>query len=162
MERVFKAWVESPIGWIEIAAGDAGITAIDFLREGDRRTPPEPEPGAPSALGDCAAQLGEYFSGLRRVFDVPLHLGGTPFQRKAWEALLAIPFGKTATYKDIAAAVGNPNSTRAVGGANHRNPVSIIVPCHRVIGSDGRLTGYGGGLWRKEWLLAHERRHAGY
>lgn len=161
MDGVFKLWVESPIGWLEIAADGVGIIAVDFIREGDRRTAPKPEEGAPAALGACAIQLAEYFSGRRRVFDVPLHLRGTPFQKKAWEALLAIPFGKTATYKDIAAAVGNPNSTRAVGGANHHNPVSIIVPCHRVIGSDGRLTGYGGGLWRKEWLLAHERKHPG-
>jgi methylated-DNA-[protein]-cysteine S-methyltransferase len=159
MERVCRAWVESPIGWLEIAADDAGVTAVDFI-DGPARRPAERE-GSGFAEA-CRVQLEEYFSGRRRVFDVPLHLRGTPFQKKAWEALLAVGFGQTVTYKDIAAAVGNPNSTRAVGGANHRNPVSIIVPCHRVIGRDGRLTGYGGGLWRKEWLLAHERRHAGY
>ncbi len=160
MDRIYKTWVESPIGWLEIRSDDIGVTAVDFI-DGPvpRRAAERDETGHAER---CRVQLLEYFSGARRVFDVPLHLRGTPFQKKAWTVLLAIPYGRTLTYKDIAVAVGNPNSTRAVGGANHRNPVSIIVPCHRVIGRDGRLTGYGGGLWRKEWLLAHERRHTGY
>jgi methylated-DNA-[protein]-cysteine S-methyltransferase len=102
------------------------------------------------------AQLDEYFLGERRTFAVKLDLRGTDFQMKVWKALRSVEFGRTVTYKDLAKAVGCPAGTRAVGGANHSNPVSIIVPCHRVVGSDGRLTGYGGGLWRKDWLLRHE------
>jgi methylated-DNA-[protein]-cysteine S-methyltransferase len=103
-------------------------------------------------------QLDEYFKGGRTVFSLKLDLRGTAFQKQIWAKLLQVKFGRTTTYKALAEAVGRPAATRAVGGANHRNPVSIIVPCHRVVGSDGRLTGYGGGLWRKEWLLRHERR----
>jgi methylated-DNA-[protein]-cysteine S-methyltransferase len=110
----------------------------------------------PAPLADCLTQLDEYFRGRRRTFSVKLDLGGTVFQNKVWRALRDVRFGKMVSYQDIAGKVGNPAGTRAVGGANHRNPVSIIVPCHRVVGSDGRLTGYGGGLWRKEWLLRHE------
>src|SRR4030042_691810 len=99
----------------------------------------------PAALADCLAQLEEYFLGDRRTFSVKLDLRGTDFQKKVWKELRSVGFGKTTTYKAIARAVGNPAGTRAVGGANHRNPVSIIVPCHRVVGGDGRLTAYGGG-----------------
>ncbi|MDR1965131.1 MAG: methylated-DNA--[protein]-cysteine S-methyltransferase, partial [Synergistaceae bacterium] len=98
--------------------------------------------------------------GGRRAFDVPLDLKGTDFQMSVWRALLLIPYGRTSSYGSIASALGRPKAVRAVGGANHRNPVSIIVPCHRVIGHDGGLTGYGGGLWRKQWLLDHESKRA--
>ncbi len=101
-------------------------------------------------------QLSEYFMGTRRAFDLPLDLHGTTFQRQVWGHLLSIPFGHTTTYQEIAQAIGRPRAVRAVGAANARNPISIIVPCHRVLGSDGSLTGYGGGIWRKEWLLKHE------
>ncbi|MBN1937224.1 MAG: methylated-DNA--[protein]-cysteine S-methyltransferase [Anaerolineae bacterium] len=101
-------------------------------------------------------QLDEYFSGVRRVFDLPLGLHGTEFQQRVWRQLLEIPYGQTASYAEVARALGNPQAVRAVGLANGKNPISIIVPCHRVIGSDGNLVGYGGGLWRKEWLLKHE------
>jgi methylated-DNA-[protein]-cysteine S-methyltransferase len=107
-------------------------------------------------LRECVAQLDEYFDRRRTSFDIPLDLNGTPFQRAVWRALLLIPYGSTWSYGKLASQIGRPNASRAVGGANHRNPVSIIVPCHRVIGGDGSLTGYGGGLWRKEWLLLHE------
>jgi len=102
--------------------------------------------------------LREYFEGRRRSFEVPLDLRGTPFQLRVWELLQRIPFGETRTYLDLALALGDPKAVRAVGAANGQNPVPIIVPCHRVIGQDGQLVGYGGGLWRKEWLLAHEGR----
>ena len=103
-------------------------------------------------------QLSEYFAGARREFDLPLRLRGTQFQLAVWNALRAIPYGETRSYADIAAAVGNEKACRAVGMANHRNPVSIIVPCHRVIGKGGSLTGYGGGIDKKEFLLSLERR----
>jgi len=156
------AWYESPIGWVRIVADGTGITAVDFPQRD--RTPGAAlpsGPGAPGHLLECAAQLAEYFEGRRTVFDVRLSLTGTPFQKRVWTALLAVPYGEKTTYKEIAASLGNVRSTRAVGGANHRNPVSIIVPCHRVIGATGGLTGYGGGLWRKAWLLEHERMHSG-
>jgi methylated-DNA-[protein]-cysteine S-methyltransferase len=109
-------------------------------------------------LESCVSQLDAYFAGTLRDFSVPLSLEGTEFRRRCWAALRDIPYGETRSYRDIAKATGNIKAVRAVGGANHNNPVSIIVPCHRVIGSDGSMTGYGGGLWRKEWLLNHERK----
>jgi methylated-DNA-[protein]-cysteine S-methyltransferase len=102
-------------------------------------------------------QLDEYFDGRRTVFTVPLRLVGTPFQVAVWEALLQVPYGATTTYGDLAARLGRPTASRAVGAANGRNPVSVIVPCHRLVGADGGLTGYGWGVERKAWLLAHEQ-----
>jgi methylated-DNA-[protein]-cysteine S-methyltransferase len=107
-------------------------------------------------LRDTARQLTEYFHGRRRAFDLPLDFRGTDFQRQVWSSLLSIPFGETRSYLDVACALGNPAAVRAVGAANGRNPISIIAPCHRVIGTDGGLTGFGGGLEAKAWLLAHE------
>lgn len=112
-------------------------------------------------FAEATRQLSEYFAGARTVFDLPTAATGTPFQQRVWQALCAIPHGRTASYGDIARAIGHPTAVRAVGLANGRNPLSIVVPCHRVIGRDGSLTGYGGGVERKQWLLAHEARHAG-
>jgi methylated-DNA-[protein]-cysteine S-methyltransferase len=160
MSELFTALYESPIGALEIVAVDEGITAVNFVSKGRGRRPDRAAAGRAGVLETCLNQLEEYFQGRRTSFSLPLRLKGTPFQKKVWEALLRIPYGRTTTYGAIATALGNRSATRAVGGANHRNPVSIIVPCHRVVGSDGRLTGYGGGLWRKEWLLAHEHEYA--
>jgi methylated-DNA-[protein]-cysteine S-methyltransferase len=148
---------ESPIGRIAIYASDRGISELSFVKDSERFDEPA---GAPSNkfLKTCRAQIEEYFSGGRTSFDVALDLKGTPFQETVWRALLLIPCGSTWSYGRLAAQVGRPKAARAVGGANHNNPVSIIVPCHRVVGGDGKLTGYGGGLWRKEWLLAHESK----
>jgi methylated-DNA-[protein]-cysteine S-methyltransferase len=110
-------------------------------------------------LPEAVRQLEEYFAGKRRDFDLPLHLDGTEFQQRVWRVLTEIPYGETWSYGELAKRIGNPNASRAVGLANGRNPVSIVVPCHRVIGADGSLTGYGGGLQRKQWLLAHEGLH---
>jgi methylated-DNA-[protein]-cysteine S-methyltransferase len=159
MSEIRVAYYESPIGRLEIRGGERGVSAVTFVATPAPRVARGARGGKgplPAALDDCLTQLDEYFRGRRRTFSVKLDLGGTAFQNKVWRALRAVRFGKTASYKDIAKAVGNPAATRAVGGANHSNPVSIIVPCHRVVGSDGRLTGYGGGLWRKDWLLRHE------
>jgi methylated-DNA-[protein]-cysteine S-methyltransferase len=159
MPQIFTAVYESPIGAIEIKAEEKGILEVHFVeKSGLLRSPGGAAAGGPDVLRACLSQLEEYFRGKRASFSLPLRLEGTAFQKKVWAALLRVPFGQTTTYGAIAAAVGNKRAGRAVGGANHRNPVSIIVPCHRVVGSDGRLTGYGGGLWRKEWLLAHERK----
>ncbi|MEA4895858.1 MAG: methylated-DNA--[protein]-cysteine S-methyltransferase [Oscillospiraceae bacterium] len=115
--------------------------------------------GTPSKLSELAAkQLREYFDGTRKSFDLPLDAQGTEFQKKVWEALLEIPYGETKSYKDIAERAGSPRGFRAVGGANHNNPISIVIPCHRVIASDGGLGGYGGGLGTKTLLLELERK----
>jgi methylated-DNA-[protein]-cysteine S-methyltransferase len=162
MAETRVAYYESPIGLLEIRGGERGVSAVTFV---DAHAPKivirastarGGKGSLPAPLADCLTQLDEYFRARRRTFSVKLDLGGTAFQKQVWRALRNVRFGKMVSYKDIAKNVGNPAGTRAVGGANHRNPVSIIVPCHRVVGSDGRLTGYGGGLWRKEWLLRHE------
>jgi methylated-DNA-[protein]-cysteine S-methyltransferase len=156
MAAELRAFYRSPIGIIEIVGTGQDITAVNFVR---RRPRGAARPH--SSLRAAVAQIDEYFCGKRKEFSLSLHLEGTEFQKKAWQQLVRIPYGKTATYAEVAAAIGRPEAVRAIGQANHRNPVSIIIPCHRVIGSDGRLVGYGGGLWRKEWLLAHERKNAG-
>jgi methylated-DNA-[protein]-cysteine S-methyltransferase len=158
-----KALYDSPIGRLEILASDKGITEIRFAggslkkpRTGKTSARTSALPANP-ILAACVRELDEYFAGRRTEFTVPLDLRGTPFQKKVWAKLLKVPCGWTTTYGDLAKAVGKPGAARAVGGANHNNPVSIIVPCHRVVGSGGSLTGYGGGLERKRWLLEHER-----
>ncbi|RPI76326.1 MAG: methylated-DNA--[protein]-cysteine S-methyltransferase [Desulfobacteraceae bacterium] len=128
---------------------------MDHWEKPDRQNPKT----YPRHLKSGLIQLKEYFRGQRKEFDLPLNLRGTPFQKKAWRTLLKVPYGQTCSYRDLAIAVGKPKATRAIGGANHRNPIPIIVPCHRVIGAKGALTGYGGGLWRKQWLLEHEKKH---
>ncbi len=141
-----------PIGRLQIGATDEGITHIRFVD-----APTEAVHGHP-LIERCKAQLAEYFAGRRQVFDLPLAPHGTPFQQRVWQQLRAIPYGETCSYATISASIGSPNSQRAVGAANGRNPLSIVVPCHRVIGSNGQLTGYAGGLERKQWLLRHESR----
>jgi len=146
----------SPIGVLEVAGTADAIVAVNFVDE-----PPPSDADLPPILRECVAQLDAYFRGELQTFTLNLQPQGTPFQRAVWRALTDIPFAQTASYADIARRIERPRAFRAVGNANGQNPISIIVPCHRVIGSDGSLTGYGGGLWRKEWLLAHERRVAG-
>lgn len=157
MSRYFKT-VHSPVGTLTLVAGDKGLTAI--LWENDRpgrvrMGKTEERPDHP-VLREAERQLGEYFSGTRTRFDLELDFVGTDFQKRVWDALLAIPFGETRTYAQIAAALGKPTATRAVGAANGRNPLSIVAPCHRVIGADGSLTGFAGGLASKRLLLALE------
>lgn len=148
--------VESPLGALVITGSADAITAVRFI-DGD---PPAASAGSdvPPVVGQCAAELRAYFAGTLQVFTVPVMPEGTAFQRRVWDALRAIPFGETRSYLEIARLTGDEKAVRAVGAANGQNPVAVIVPCHRVIGSDGSLVGYGGGLWRKEWLLAHEGR----
>jgi methylated-DNA-[protein]-cysteine S-methyltransferase len=158
MAEIFTAHLKTPIGWLEVLAEADAILSVNFLEEPGEGRRPATEPKAfPAVLKACLGQLEDYFRGERTSFDLPLRLAGTPFRERVWAALLCVPYGRTTTYGELAAALGNARAGRAVGGANHHNPVSIIVPCHRVVGSDGRLVGYGGGLWRKEWLLGHER-----
>ncbi|WP_304526148.1 methylated-DNA--[protein]-cysteine S-methyltransferase [Halomonas sp. I5-271120] len=138
------------LGLIRLSASDAGLTEIAFIMEED-------EPARPNAHTEQAcAQLAEYFEGSRQTFELPLAPKGTDFQCRVWQALAGIPYGETRSYAEIAEQLGCKGGQRAVGAANGRNPLAIVVPCHRVIGSNGRLTGYAGGIGRKQWLLAHE------
>jgi methylated-DNA-[protein]-cysteine S-methyltransferase len=146
----FVGYYESPIGLIEIGGTPEGIASLYFVEQ--RRH----EVALNTVVEAGIEQVGEYFHGTRRAFDLPIVLQGTEFQRLVWQQLLTIPFGSTASYQEIADGIARPQAVRAVGAANGQNPISIIVPCHRVIGSDKSLTGYGGGLWRKEWLLKYE------
>lgn len=149
--EIYKTYYDSPIGAIEITATESGILSLDFVDEMKKFN------DIPQILKDCLTELDEYFKGERKEFTINCELSGTDFQKKVWKALEEIPFGKTMSYKEIAEKIGNPKAVRAVGSANHNNKIAIIIPCHRVIGSSGKLTGYAGGLWRKEWLLNHEK-----
>jgi methylated-DNA-[protein]-cysteine S-methyltransferase len=149
--QVSAAYYSSPIGLIELTASASGIATLYFVEE--KRYD---ENSSDPFLKECLLQLHAYFNEGKKTFDVALDPAGTEFQLKVWKELLHIPFGETISYLDLALAMGDRNATRAVGSANGKNPISLIVPCHRVIGNDGKLTGYGGGLWRKEWLLKHE------
>lgn len=146
--------LSTPLGLIRISGSAQGIAEVKFCDA--EATPVPASTSKPDCLLDCVQQLKEYFAGTRQNFDLRLAAEGTVFQRQVWQALLHIPHGKTSTYLQVARAVSGEKAIRAVGAANGRNPICIIVPCHRVIGSDGTLTGYAGGLWRKEWLLRHE------
>lgn len=152
--------IESPVGKLKLVASNEGLVAV--LWQNDRpsrvRLGELVENDCHPILLKAERQLGEYFAGKRKEFSVPLDMRGTPFQKNVWEALLAIPFGETRSYGQLAKQLGNPNATRAVGAANGRNPLSIIVPCHRVIGSTGKLTGFGGGLETKAHLLSLEEK----
>ena len=152
--------MDSPIGEL-LLAGDGRTLSLLHMVEG--RHPVRIDAAwqrDDDAFADARAQLGEYFAGGRTTFDVPLALEGTPFQRRVWSALLEIPYGETTSYGELARRIGSPRAMRAVGLANGRNPVAVIVPCHRVIGANGTLTGYGGGLERKRLLLELESRLA--
>ncbi|WP_062057146.1 methylated-DNA--[protein]-cysteine S-methyltransferase [Aquimarina longa] len=147
-----EAYIETPLGIATISGDKDGITSVSVTKE----TTIIPSTMIPPYLQDTVVQLREYFEGDRTHFDLTLNPSGTDFQKKVWDELLKIPFGKTVSYLDIAKRLGDPKSIRAAASANGKNPLWIIIPCHRVIGSDGSLTGYAGGLWRKKWLLAHE------
>jgi len=152
MEDIQRAFYKSPIGLLEIGGTATEIWSLGFV---DKKT--EAGSSRSAALRQCRRELAEYFRGRRKTFSVKLRLEGTEFQKKVWNELVKVGYGRTASYRDIALAVGRPKAVRAVGNANGSNPISIIVPCHRIIGTSGKLVGYGGGLWRKEWLLKHER-----
>ncbi len=151
--------LSTPSGTLRLLASSETQAITHVLFESGRNRLPsfDDVPTSDSAFVDAARQLDEYFAGERQEFDLPIHTTGTPFQRAAWNALLEIPFGQTRTYGQQAQAMGAPRAVRAVGAANGANNIVIIVPCHRVIGADGTLTGYGSGVDRKRWLLAFER-----
>ncbi len=153
------AWrhVDSPVGPLLLAASDDALVAIEFQRNRHPvRRDADWHEGDNAVLRDAQRQLDEYFAGTRRSFDVPLGPQGTPFQREVWSTLARIPYGDTWSYRDVARSIGKPEAVRAVGAANGRNPIPIVLPCHRVIGTDGALTGFGGGLPTKAFLLRLE------
>jgi O-6-methylguanine DNA methyltransferase len=165
VQKLYWTTMESPIGDLAIGATERGVCFIEFV-QGDfvpnelvwiGRTFGEVEfIEASEPLAEARKQLKEYFAGQRQKFTLPLDLYGTEFQKKVWNQLILIPYGEVRSYKQIAEAIGQPKAVRAVGGANNKNPVPIVIPCHRVVGSDGSLVGYGGGLWVKEKLLELE------
>jgi len=153
-------YLETPIGRLLLAADERGLRYVEFER-GDqgKRIGPDWWRGR-ARLAAVVEQLEAYFAGELHLFDLPLAAEGTDFRKNVWDELVQIPYGETISYGELARRIGDPSASRAVGAANGANPLPIIVPCHRVIGANGKLTGFGGGLPTKQWLLAHERRHA--
>ena len=156
MDNIYVTYYQSPVGFLKIAGTAGFISEVSFSEKG-------PDPGEisdelPPMLILCMEQLIQYFNGQRRIFELPLAQKGTAFQQQTWNLLTAIPFGKTISYLQLAIGTGDPKATRAVANANGKNNIAIIVPCHRVIGTNRELTGYAGGLWRKKWLLEHEMK----
>lgn len=154
MSKEYEAYYRSDIGPIRIMGTEAGITSVGFVKE-----EPLDNTEIHPCLKECINQIGEYFQGKRKEFSLKLQLQGTDFQKRVWNQLIKIPYGETTSYMKIAEAIGNRKAMRAVGNANGRNNIAIIIPCHRVIGNDGKLVGYGGGLDIKQWLLDHESKH---
>ncbi len=148
-----KTTLKTPLGTVYIEGDENGISKISVIEAALENAKPTTE------LAEAVQQLTEYFEGKRRIFDFKINPQGTDFQKKVWKELLKIPFGKTISYLDLARALGDEKNIRAAASANGKNPLWIVVPCHRVIGSDGSLVGYAGGLWRKKWLLEHEQDH---
>ena len=148
--NIYVQYIQTPVGLLEISADDTSITSVYFANEKTKKENPS------SLTNLCATQLKDFFDGKRNDFTLPLRPAGTTFQIQVWNELQKIPFGKTISYKELAKRLGDEKKIRAAGTANGRNPIPIIIPCHRVIGSDGSLVGYGGGLDKKKWLLEFE------
>lgn len=151
---MYKSIINSPIGLIEIKAGDEGIISVSFLDANEV----EKTSSENSLVKDCIDQINKYFQAELKVFNLTLDLRGTEFQKSVWNRLLQIEYGETISYNYLAEELGDMKKVRAAANANGQNPIALIIPCHRVIGSDGSLTGYAGGLWRKKWLLDHEAK----
>ncbi|KOS63593.1 methylated-DNA--[protein]-cysteine S-methyltransferase [Lysinibacillus agricola] len=156
--KQYKLDYHSPIGIVEIVGSDTEIYSIMFSEQDQIVNAPQKE--TPQVLLECQQQLHEYFIGERHEFTFSYAFEGTSFQKEVWTALTSVVYGETATYKETAVSIGNEKAVRAVGSANGKNKLSIVVPCHRIIGSNGTLTGYAGGMWRKEWLLQHEKSNS--
>ena len=152
MTETFTDNIKSDIGILEISATEKGIAGVNFVERPQQKVKPNKH------TEQCKCQLSEYLNNQRQIFNLSFDQQGTEFQHQVWQALLTIPFGQIASYSDIANQINNPKAVRAVGAANGKNPISIIVPCHRVIGANGTLTGYASGLERKQWLLQHESK----
>ena len=153
--------IVSPLGSLVLKSDGQSITGISFTEDTDISLTEESDqdPNSCEVLERCKEQLGNYFSGETQVFDLPLYPEGTEFQRRVWNELLKIPYGETITYMEMAIRLGDPKAIRAVGTANGRNPIAVIIPCHRVIGAGNKLTGYAGGIWRKKILLELEMKY---
>lgn len=152
MTDLSRMYYESPVGLAEIVCSEKGVRRFELVDQKEHKE------NSNALCLNVAEQLDAYFRGERKQFDLPLDALGTPFQKSVWQGLIKIPYGVTASYGDIAKMLGKPTASRAVGGANGKNPIWIIVPCHRVIGANGTLTGYAGGIKRKKWLLDHEQK----
>jgi methylated-DNA-[protein]-cysteine S-methyltransferase len=157
MSEINFTYYQSPVGLLKVAGTEQYITEISFI---DEQNTPATTAGDHPLLHQCIEELIEYFNGKRLSFDMPVHQKGTDFQSKVWGELLNIEFGKTISYMTLAKRLGDPNCIRAAAASNGKNHVCIVVPCHRVIGSNQSLVGYAGGLWRKKWLLDHENKFA--
>jgi methylated-DNA-[protein]-cysteine S-methyltransferase len=155
MENIYKTTVETPIGYLELTSDQNFLLSVYFTNIYVESLDYQPD-----ILKESAIQIGEYFKGTRKEFNLRLQPAGTEFQLKVWEHVRKIPFGETVSYLEIARQTGSINNSRAVGMSNGKNPIPIIIPCHRIIGTNGKLTGYAGGLERKKWLLQHELRHS--
>jgi methylated-DNA-[protein]-cysteine S-methyltransferase len=157
MDNIFKTTIETPIGYLELTTNHDYLLSVSFtdiyLQSSGYQ---------PNILIETARQIGEYFNGVLKEFNLNLQPAGTDFQKKVWEQVVKVPFGATVSYLEIAKRTGSKSKTRAVGMANGKNPIPIIIPCHRIIGLNGKLTGYAGGLDRKKWLLNHELQFTGY
>ncbi len=154
---IYHTFMSSPLGNILLTADDHGLTGINFQNGTEAKKPPRGSVESAAPFEEAERQIGAYFRGALKRFNLPLSPSGTPFQRSVWNALCDIPYGETISYGELAKRIGKPTACRAVGAANGRNPLPIVVPCHRVIGSDGRLTGYNGGIHLKEYLLKLEK-----
>ncbi|MGC8864910.1 MAG: methylated-DNA--[protein]-cysteine S-methyltransferase [Bacteroidales bacterium] len=159
--KIYRAYHETPLGWVEINVSEGGILSLLFENKIQQPIPYSLPDETHDLLNEAIMQLTEWFEGKRRSFSLPLAPKGTPFQHKVWEELKGISYGETSTYARIARRIGKPTAIRAVASAIGRNPLNIIIPCHRVLGSQGQLTGYGGELWRKAGLLRFEQENAG-
>jgi methylated-DNA-[protein]-cysteine S-methyltransferase len=155
---LFKTYLESPLGILQITGDQSGVSSLLFDNKFARPDNPGlPCLGCPDPVLACRSQLNEFFKGWRKEFDLVLQLAGTPFQKKIWRLLHEIPFGTTLSYTELAIRAGDPLAVRAVAAAVAKNKINIVVPCHRIVGAHGHLTGYGGELWRKKWLLEFEK-----
>jgi methylated-DNA-[protein]-cysteine S-methyltransferase len=156
MEEYYSAFCASPVGLLQVKATESAIKEVQFFSAENKKIPLPPN--SPPVIKQCITELDEYFAGTRTVFEVSLAPDGTPFQQQVWETLLQIGFGKQSSYLLQSKKLGNVKAIRAMASANGKNPIAIIIPCHRVIGSNQTLVGYAGGLWRKKWLLEHEAK----
>jgi methylated-DNA-[protein]-cysteine S-methyltransferase len=158
LAETFTTYYHSPVGLLKIAGTKDYISEVSFHDNTEKNE--DGKKDMPPMVIQCVEQLIQYFNGERRIFDLPISQAGTAFQQETWNLLMTIPYGKTISYLQLAVKTGDPKATRAVANANGKNNVAIIVPCHRVIGANRELVGYGGGLWRKKWLLEHEMKLA--
>ena len=157
MEKIYTGYCPTPIGIFRLQCTLQAVVWAGFAKPAHEETAVRESAGFPQVLKRALEQVTEYFEGKRRVFELPLAPEGTPFYQSVWNRLLHIPYGQTTTYGAVAAALGRPKASRAVGNANHNNPIGLIIPCHRVIGANGNLIGYASGLERKQWLLDWEK-----